>query len=68
MSHDSSSVQLQSSSELDGYLAPLSDDLARDSLEQPLLFVNSALDFQGPTSVKMILTLVKPANEHGTVT
>ena len=50
---------------LDAYIATLSDELAGGPLEQPLLLVNSALDFQGPTSVKMMLKLVKPPNEHG---
>ena len=41
-------------------IATLSDELAGGPLEQPLLLMNSALDFQGPTSVKMMLKLVKP--------
>ena len=53
---------------LDCWMTPLSDELMDKPLEQPLLFVNSDLDFQGPTSVKKMLKLVKPANEHGTVT
>ena len=50
---------------MDCYVAPLSEELAGGPTEQPLLVVISSHDFQGPTSVKKILSLVKPANEKG---
>ena len=46
-------------------MVPLSVELVEEPLKQPLLFMNSDLDFQGPTSVNKMLKLVKPANEHG---
>ena len=36
-------------------------------IQQPLLFINSDLDFQGPAAVKKMLKAVKPVDKQGTV-
>ena len=50
---------------LDCWMVPVDEsELVR--IQQPLLFINSDLDFQGPAAVKKMLKAVKPVDKQGT--
>ena len=48
---------------MDPWMIPLPEELFRDGIKQPLLFINSALYYQRPETVGRILKLVRPPDE-----
>ena len=50
---------------MDCWMVPV-DESELVGIQQPLLFINSDLDFQGPAAIKKMLKAVKPADKQGT--
>ena len=50
---------------VDSWMVPVEENELVE-IQQPLLFINSDLDFQGPAAVKKMLKAVKPVDKQGT--
>ena len=46
-------------------MLPVDEEQLEEEMEQPLLFVNSDLNFQWPAAISKMMKLVKQPDEHG---